>query len=141
MLLYVWWGTIPLNYCGGFKMRYWTTLLLQGLQNYQRSKLEIWKKIWNFWTIWALCYACAGMLIRFSSFFRTSNFDLWQFCSPLSYNYSIMVYSITIGSLEWCPFSSQQRSSTFKVWYAFSNTPNLLYKIVSSPNNQNVIGL
>ena len=51
-------------------MRYYASMWLKGLQNYRMSKFEV--------------NPLFPMMVgTFLKFFRTSNFNLWHFCSPL----------------------------------------------------------
>ena len=87
-------------------MRYCASMLLNGLQNCKRSKLEIQKKA-SFWAF---------------------NFDRQWFCSPVSHKSKQYLIPVSMEKshnfLNGVVFS-QACSSTFKVWYLHSKYPDL----------------
>ena len=60
---------------------------LKELQNCKRSKLEVQKKKWKYVPAHPSSIVKSKGGIKMLAFFRTSNFDLLQFCIPLNLTY------------------------------------------------------
>ena len=83
-------------------------------------------KIWYFELTLTFHCACKSGRTRFSPFFfRTPKFDLWlHFCSPLRHsNAQYFIWK----SLQFFNgmVSSQEHSSSFKLWFLHSKCPHL----------------
>ena len=91
-----------------FQIRYFTFLLVKRLQKYLRSKLEVAKKI----SYSARLEPDASGASWTGRFLSTSNFDLWYFCSLLTYkNELYLIWKIK--AVIWLLISFMLGQSTF----------------------------
>lgn len=94
----------------------WDTVHPCDSRDCNKLKLEVWKNI-------SSCLGCQLIYLvkgfRFCSgkyFFQKSNFNLLQFCSPLSHAGAQYLIWNSLQFLNWI-VSIQEPSSTFEVWY------------------------